>query len=131
MSRKVMVEMKSYEIPLFLFVQGITGQYRVQCGCGYKKFILDNDQKTARCGQCKVVLAVRVTNENVPKSKGQPIFMDVPDIGVFRMQCFCGFDEFAFTIDKSCFCCADCLGVIARRELGGAEADMSQATWKI
>ena len=82
-------------------------------------------------GKCKVVLAVRVTNENIPTSKGQPIFMDVPDIGVFRMQCFCGFDEFAFTIDKSCFCCADCLGIVAKRELGGAEADMSQATWKL
>ena len=131
MGRKVKVEMEAYEIPLFLFVKGVTGQYRVQCGCGYRKFILDNDQKAARCGKCKVTLGVLVTNENVPVGKGQPIFMDVPDIGVFRMQCFCGFDEFAFTIDKSCFCCAECLEVIAKRELGGAEADTSQATWAL
>ena len=131
MGRKTKVEIKSDQIPIFLFVKDIMGQYRIQCGCGYTQFTLDNDQQTARCGKCETILAVHVTDENVKVNMGQPLFMDTQYFGVFRIQCFCGFNEFAFTIDQSCFCCTACLGIIAKREIGGAQADTKNATWVI
>jgi len=129
MSTKIKVEIKSEQIPIFLFVKDIPGQYRVQCGCGYTQFTLDRDQSTIRCGKCSMILATQIFDENIQVNMGQPLFMDVPNIGVFRMQCFCNFNEFAFTIDQSCFCCAACEIIFAKREISGAEADMSQAKW--
>jgi len=129
MSRKIKVEMKSDQTPIFIFVSGVMGQYRIRCGCGYDEFTLDHNQKISRCGKCKVVLATHVTNDKVDTDAGNPLFFDALEFGTFRVQCLCGFNEFLFTKDKSCFCCADCKGIIAKRELCMAQTDMSKATW--
>ena len=130
------VELNKLQIPIYLYVSGnglsSGGRYETQCShCLHKKFTLDDDELTVRCGQCSIVFAKRVLNEDVSLEKGQPLFIDVPDIGTFRMQCFCKFKEFMFADDHSCFCCADCRTIIAKREFDGAHGDTEGSWWRL
>ena len=137
MSRKIKAEMvERLKIPIYLYVSGNGlsdgGRYETQCShCSYKKFTLDEDELAIRCGECAILFATKVLSEDGPLTKGQPLFIDVPDMGTFRMKCFCKFDEFMFADDHSCFCCADCRTIIAKKEFGGGYGDTDGSWWKI